>query len=69
MDPQIPNHLYWMIGVLVAANIGSIGCVLYMSFKIVWWAARMDHRTEDHKTRLDDHEEQIRQLREVYRHS
>lgn len=67
MDPQIPNLFYWLVGVLVVANLGTLATMLYMGAKIVWWAAQIDHRTQDHKVTLDDHEEQIRQLRELYR--
>lgn len=63
---NLPGYFYWLIGVTVVANLSTLCTVLYMGFKVTWWASKVDHRIEDHHEKLDDHEEQIRQLRHSY---
>lgn len=47
---EIPPHLYYLIGVSVIANLGTIGSVLYFGGRVIWWASKIDQRvahTED----------------------
>jgi hypothetical protein len=38
------NSLYWVIGVLVIMNMGTIIAVAGASFKGIWWLSKLDSR-------------------------
>lgn len=54
ITPEIPSILYWLIGVSVVANFGTIVSLMYFSGRIVWWAAKIDHRVDEHDHEIDD---------------
>lgn len=57
-SPEIPGIIYWLIGVSVVFNLGTIFAVLYFTGKVVWWAARIDHR-------VSETEEEVSELRDM----
>lgn len=60
----IPSELYYVAGVIILTNVGTIVSLLFAAFKAVWWASKLDSRVDDaratavraHK-RLDAHEQ------------
>lgn len=38
------TKLYWMVGALIVTNIGTVGSVLYMMGKALWWVSKLDSR-------------------------
>lgn len=47
MENEIPKSIYYVLGFLVFTNIGTIGSVLYIGFKAVWWASKLDSRVNE----------------------
>lgn len=45
----IPNEVYYVAGVLLIANLGTIVSILFAAFKAVWWASKLDSKVEDAK--------------------
>ena len=44
--PQIPSGFYWLVGVLVCANLGTIGTVAMIAFRTTWWFSKLDSRVD-----------------------
>ena len=65
MTPEGLNQLYWLVGVLVVFNLGTIGSILYFGGRIVWWASKIDHRVTQTEAHTEDHCEEIKQIREL----
>ena len=69
MEPvqaQLPTSFYYIIGVLVVANLGTIVSMVYAIVKAVWFFSKMDSRIDTAKDmairshkRLDKLEERL----------
>lgn len=46
---NIPNEVYYVAGVLLVANLGTIVSILFAAFKAVWWASKLDSKVDDAK--------------------
>lgn len=44
---NIPNEVYYVAGVLLLANVGTIVSILFAAFKAVWWASKLDSKVEE----------------------
>lgn len=58
----MPKELYWIIGVLVLFNSGTIFTVLVASGKGIWWASKVDSKVEAAHNRLDSHHKAIERV-------
>ena len=43
---NIPASFYTIAGILIFANIGAIGSIIYAAFKTVWWFSKLDSRVK-----------------------
>lgn len=66
---ELPTDFYWLVGVLVVANLGSIIAVFGMGVKAIWWLSKLDSRMANVESRLehqgedlDEHRREIRDL-------
>lgn len=50
---EIPAYLYWLIGVSVVANLGTIGSILYFGGRVIWWASSIDHRVKYNEDEIE----------------
>jgi hypothetical protein len=50
---DLPSSAYWLVGVLVLANFGTIISVLVMGFKGAWWLSKLDSRVESVEKSVD----------------
>jgi hypothetical protein len=41
--------IYWVVGTVVVANIGTIIALLVAASKGVWWLSKLDSRVDDAK--------------------
>lgn len=46
---NIPNEVYYVAGVLLLANLGTIVSIMFAAFKAVWWASKLDSKVDDAK--------------------
>ena len=46
LTPQIPAGFYWLVGVLIMANLGTIGSVAVIAFRATWWFSKLDSRVD-----------------------
>lgn len=44
---NIPNEVYYVAGVLLIANLGTIVSIIFAAFKAVWWASKLDSKVDD----------------------
>lgn len=44
---NIPNEFYYVAGVLVLMNIGTIVSICFAAFKAVWWVSKLESRVDD----------------------
>lgn len=47
--PELPSSFYYIIGISIVANVGTIGTVLILIFKSSWWLSKLDGRVTDAK--------------------
>ena len=47
MNPEIPQHIYVALGLLVVTNLGAIGTLLMVTFKAVWWSAKLESKVDE----------------------
>ena len=46
---NIPNEVYYVAGVLLLANLGTIVSIMFAAFKAVWWASKLDSKVDEAK--------------------
>lgn len=61
--PELPPSVYWLVGVIVLANLGTIVSVLIVGFKGVWWLSKLDSRVESVEKSVDSLEKADTELR------
>lgn len=44
---DIPKEFYYVAGVLLLTNLGTIISILFAAFKAVWWASKLDSRVSE----------------------
>lgn len=47
--PTIPAWIYPVAGALILGNLGTIGSVLFATYRLVWWASKVDSRIDQTK--------------------
>lgn len=47
------KSIYYIVGVLIIANLGTIGSILVFGGKLVWWLAQADMRIKKNKEDID----------------
>jgi hypothetical protein len=62
MDPQISSTLYWIVGVLVVGNIGTIVTVVISAMKGVWWLSKLDSRVTENEADINSAHAKIRDI-------
>jgi hypothetical protein len=45
----LPAQFYYVAGVILLANIGTIVTVAFAAFRAIWWAAKLDSRVKETK--------------------
>ena len=43
---DLPASIYWAVGIIVVANLGTIVSVLVVGFRGIWWLSKLDSRVE-----------------------
>lgn len=46
---DIPKEAYYVAGVLLLTNLGTIVSIIFAAFKAVWWASKLDSRVDETK--------------------
>lgn len=46
---EIPHSLYYLVGCLILANLGTIATIGMIAFRATWWFAKLDSRVIDAK--------------------
>ena len=41
---EFGNSLKWYAGFIIMANLGTIGSLLFVGYKAVWWLSKLDSR-------------------------
>lgn len=59
---ELPQQMYWVTGALVLANLGTIGSVIWFSFKGVWWLSKLDSKVEKNSEDIAKHSKEIDDL-------
>lgn len=44
---ELPASVYWVVGILVVGNLGTIGTILFTLGKAVWWLSKLDSRVAE----------------------
>ncbi|MDH4163338.1 MAG: hypothetical protein OEW15_11715 [Nitrospirota bacterium] len=44
---DIPKEVYYVAGVLLLANLGTIVSIMFAAFKAVWWASKLDSKVDE----------------------
>ena len=44
---DIPKEFYYVAGVLLFANLGTIASIMFAAFRAVWWASKLDSKIEE----------------------
>ena len=57
---EIPSSLYYITGALILANVGTIGSVLVVGFKFIWWMAQMDLQMKQNTKDINAAHEKLR---------
>lgn len=55
------NTIYWVVGTIVVANIGTIGAVLFAAAKVIWWIAKLDARVHTNTKDVNNAHKKIRE--------
>jgi len=51
---ELPASFYYITGFLILTNIGSIGALLMVAFRAVWWASKIDSKVDAAHRRIDE---------------
>jgi hypothetical protein len=62
-----PDAIFWLVGILVLANVGSIGACIGSALKIVWWASKVDSRIAAIEQTMANHNYDLDSIREEFR--
>lgn len=51
METQLalPSEVYYVAGVILLANVGTIVTVGFAAMRAIWWAAKLDSRVKETK--------------------
>ena len=63
----IPDIIYWFIGVMVVANLGTIFSVLVMGSKGIWWMSELSSRVDSAENDIVEIKGDVRDLRHAHR--
>lgn len=47
---NIPSEVYYIAGVLIVTNIGTIFTVVFAALKSAWWLSKLDSRVNEVKS-------------------
>jgi hypothetical protein len=61
--PEIPNLVYWFVGVMVVSNIGTIISVAVVGARGVWWLSYLSSRVEAAENDIEEIKGDVRDLR------
>lgn len=55
---EYSGAIYWLVGLLIIANVGSIGACFMAALRVTWWASKVDSRLMAmESTRKEDRDE------------
>lgn len=60
---EVPSSLYYLVGTLIVANIGTIGSVLLFGAKAIWWISKLESRVDKNNHDIQAAHEKIRDLK------
>lgn len=46
---SLPSEIYYIAGVLILTNLGTIGSIAWAALKGVWWLSKLDSKTDEAK--------------------
>lgn len=61
-----PDTIYWFVGLMVVANIGTIFSVMVMGSKGVWWMSELSSRVDALREDVERIDEDVRDLRHAH---
>lgn len=59
---ELPNTFFWIVGILVVFNAGTIISVLYGVGKALWFFAKLDSRVQKNTDDIHSAHKKIREL-------
>jgi len=62
MTEQDLSKIYVIVGSLVVMNIGTIGSIMYASFKLVWWLSSLNSSVKEQGKDINEAHKKIRAL-------
>lgn len=63
-SPDLPQQFYWIIGVLIVFNIGTIVSSLIGAGRVVWFIAKLESKVVDHEKDLNGFGGRVRKVEE-----
>jgi hypothetical protein len=57
------NTFYWVAGLLIVTNIGTVGTILFTMGRALWWVAKLDSRVEKNSKDVDSAHQGIRDIK------
>ena len=61
------TNLYWVVGVLVVTNLGTVATVIGAAVRGVWWLAKMEARLSEAEKDVNAAHERIREVKKEVR--
>ena len=58
------ESVYWIVGAMVVASVGTIGATLFAAAKGIWWLSKLDSRVKQNTKDVNEAHSKVRQLRE-----
>jgi hypothetical protein len=46
---QLPNEIYYIAGVIILTNVGTLVTLFFAAFRSVWWLSKLDSRVAETK--------------------
>lgn len=59
---EVPNSFYYILGVLIIANLGTIGSVMFFAFRAVWWLSKLESKVDKNLHDVNAAHDKIRDL-------
>jgi hypothetical protein len=60
------SFMYWVVGIVVFMNVGTIIAIAGAAAKGVWWLSKLDSRVEKNKRDVNFAHEKIRTIERSY---
>jgi hypothetical protein len=60
--PELPSQFYWILGVVIMMNLGTIASMILAAGKGLWWLSKLDGRVSKNTVDVDHAHEKIRSI-------